>query len=164
MIDPQYDDYEGSLIEEIVNKLLDGDKSRVGDIESVNSEKGDIYVTVKRKQGKKLVEYIRKDGKKLVAMSPEEIKILENNENSPLSYSYSKNGNNSSEYSPLGSLLNVLSGNGYSVANVDVIKSVGFDIDTVLKITRARTVDEDLIYSNKFYIVKSNIVYAKTGK
>jgi hypothetical protein len=164
IIDPQYDYYDGSVIEEIVNKLLDGDKSRVDDIESVLSAEGNLYVSIKRSEGKKIVHYKREERKKLVAMSPEEIKLLQEKESNPFSYSYSKNGYNLTGYDPIRTLLNVLSGNGYSVKNVDVIKSVGFDFDTPLKVTKVRNVGGDMNSLEKFYIIKSDIVYLKMGK
>jgi hypothetical protein len=164
IIDPQYDYYDGSVIEEIVNKLLEGDKSRVDDIESVLSDEGKLYVSIKRSEGKKIVHYKKEERKKLVAMSPEEIKLLKDKESNPFSYSYSKNGNDSTGYDPIRTLLNVLSGNGYSVKDVEVIKSVGFDLDTPLKVTKVRNVGGNLNYLDKFYIIKSDIVYFKMGK
>lgn len=167
-----YNYYKGSILEEIVQTLLDGNKDRLDDVVSVMSEDNGIYVEIIRRKGsarRGIVKYKRFQQKKLRSMTDEEEKMFSAFLKHPLTYSHGYNHHqlvqSTGEGNGLANILRVLEGNGYSLINAKVYHMPSpFDLTPVVVVTKLYQANGTRNTIQGHYVVDSNPSYVRTNE
>ena len=167
-----YDDYEGSILEEIVQTLLDGNKDRLDNVVSVMSEDDGVYVEIIRRKGSAregIVKYKRIQQRKLRSMTGEEEKMFKAFLKHPMTYSHEYSHNqlaqSTKEGNDLANMLRVLEGNGYSVLNARVYHMPSpFDLTPAIVVTKLYQTNgtKDKIQSH--YVADISPSYVRTNE